>query len=123
MKLSKMAEIAARNNESIPELIGMFAESLENTNNRLENIENAIRELAPKVTANNTQMAEVMTAIGNLKTTTTKNSEEIKILKVWLDKKTLAKVSEIDAEKDMVIVHRKNDGMLPNDRKAVVVNE
>ena len=118
-----MAEIAARNNESIPELIGMFAESLENTNNRLENIENAIRELAPKVTANNTQMAEVMTAIGNLKTTTTKNSEEIKILKVWLDKKTLAKVSEIDAEKDMVIVHRKNDGMLPNDRKAVVVNE
>ena len=30
MKLSKMAEIAARNNESIPELIGMFAESLEN---------------------------------------------------------------------------------------------
>jgi hypothetical protein len=119
MKLSKMAELAAKNEEALPEVIGMMCEALENTDNRLETIENAIRELAPKISTHSAQLAEMV----NLKKQVKDANEEIKILKVWLDDKTMAKVSEVDANNDMVIVRKKNDGLLPNDRAALKAQE
>ncbi|MBC8427300.1 MAG: hypothetical protein H8D97_00265 [Proteobacteria bacterium] len=118
MKMSDFAELAASDNKNIPTIIKMLAESMENTDSRLQNIENAIRELAPKIGTMTTQLTDTVANSNRLKKQIAESREDTAVLKTWLNDMSMAKVAEIDSNSDMVLVKKKNDGMLPNDRKS-----
>jgi hypothetical protein len=118
MKLSEMAELAASDSKNVPKIIKMMAESMENTDTRLQSIENAIRELAPKIGNMNTQVLETVNNISQLKKQIATTKDDTAVLKTWLNETTMESVAKIDANNDMVLVKKKNDGMLPNDRTA-----
>jgi hypothetical protein len=120
MKMSEMAKLAAKNKKSIPNLIEMIATSLENTDNRLVSIENAIRKIS-------SEYGGPIAEFNALKPTIIEASEEISILKVWLNDKTLSSVGEVQPTDQLVMVKQVekpvNDGMLPADRKAALASE
>jgi len=123
MKLSEFAKLAASDINNLPEIIRTITESLENTDDRLSKIENAIRELAPKIGNQNNQLAELANTVVSLKQQVKDGREDTVILKTWLNETTMRKVSEIDGTQDMVIVKKKNDGMLPSVRKDIKEQE
>jgi len=111
MKMSDIAALAtngkdSRENTSI--VIGMMAESLENTDNRLNNIENAIRDLAGKVGAQGTQLAEVVGSVATLKKDNTTLKEDVAILKSW--------DNNVESVPNKQPKKTKNDGKLPSER-------
>lgn len=121
-----MTELAASDSKNVPLIIKMMAESMENTDNRLQSIENAIRELAPKLGNTNTKLSETIATVSQLKNQIAENTENNAILKTWLNDMTMESVASIDANSDKVLVKKKNDGMLPADRvtaQAAKLNE
>jgi Ni2+-binding GTPase involved in maturation of urease and hydrogenase len=121
MKLSDFAELAANNKENIPAIIKMMAEAMENTDQRLGSIENAIRDLAGKVGSANTQLAETVGSVATLKKDNTKLKEEVAILSVWTGDKAVTKTVANIQQDDMILVTEaktkpKNDGLVPSER-------
>jgi hypothetical protein len=120
MKMSDMAKLAAKNKKAIPNLIEMIATSLENTDNRLQSIENAIRKIS-------TEYGGAIAEFNALKPSITAATEDVAILKVWLNDKTLSSVGEVQPTDQLVMVKQSvkpvNDGMLPADRKAALASE
>ena len=112
MKMSDIAALAtngkdSRENTSI--VIGMMAESLENTDNRLNNIENAIRDLAGKVGNQGAQLNETVATVATLKKDNTQLKEDVAILKSW----------DNNSEPIPPTKKTKNDGKLPSARKVI----
>jgi hypothetical protein len=79
MKLSELANLAAKNKKSLPILIGQIVESFENINIKFDNVEKVFKDILPKLSLVTSQKQDIDQLRDRIKLL----EDEIKVLKTW----------------------------------------